>query len=139
MDNEQEYRVPIKILTQRDPIIGGKLSMREMGQWMFFGVLLYLVVNILPLPLQVNLMLGAFILMGAFIFIHIPVNGLSGIEWIFIAMRYRAERHLHKAKGIAVSDTTSSRRTRRPAFNVTATKALTAVQESSSPTQAEAE
>lgn len=98
--DEQEYRVPIKILTQRDPIIGGKLSMRELGQWVFFLILIYLAFNVLPLPFQINIAIGGTLLMVAFVFIHVPVNGLSGIEWIYINIRYRLEKALHLTQGI---------------------------------------
>ena len=99
MQEEQEYRVPIKILTQRDPIIGGKLSIRELAQWLFFATLLYFVLNVSPLPFQFNAGIAGLILMIAVVFIHVPVNGLAGIEWIFINTRYSLERKSHRTLG----------------------------------------
>lgn len=100
MYEEEEYRVPIKILTDRDPIVAGRLSIRELVQWVFFGALIYICFHYLPLPFQFNLVLGAVIFMGAIVFIHAPVNGLSGLEWLYINFRYRLEKRLHQARGI---------------------------------------
>ena len=103
MNEEKEYRVPIKILTNRDPIIAGHFSILELVQWLFFGTLIYVCINLLPLPFQFNLSCGALILMFAAVFIHAPVNGLSGLEWIFIYLRFNLEKRQHHTAGVSVS------------------------------------
>ncbi len=48
-DNEAEYSLPAKVLTNRDPILMNRLSIREFLQWLFFFGLIYLGFNFLPL------------------------------------------------------------------------------------------
>jgi hypothetical protein len=92
-----QYRKPARVLTQRDPILFAKLSIREFLQWLFFGVLFYLTYNQLLGGLDFFLKLGVvgFMAMIAFAFIHAPVNGLAGIEWLYINLRYRLDGDKH--------------------------------------------
>ena len=78
-----------------------------------------------PSLFQIKAILAAFILMGAVIFIHVPVNGLAGIEWIFVSVRYRLERRLHDAEPTPVSVSPALLAAgRRPTFTIaTATTA----------------
>lgn len=116
MHEEDEYRVPVKLLTNRDPIIGEQLSIREMAQWLVVVGLVYLFFKLTPLPFQINLIVAGVALMAAVVFIHVPVNGLSGLEWIFINVRYRLEKKLHQATGVEIG--LRSLVGLKPAFNV---------------------
>jgi hypothetical protein len=92
---ETEYRLPAKVLTNRDPIFLNRLSVRELAQWLIFGGLLYLLAKLSPLPFTFNILIGGVILIFAGLFIHAPVNGLAGIEWIYIYVRYVLEKRQH--------------------------------------------
>ncbi len=94
-DNELEYRLPAKVLTNRDPILLNKLSMREFFQWTFFFGLIYLDFNLLPVDFYIRLIIGAVLATFAALFIHAPINGLSGIEWVYIWLRFRLEKQRH--------------------------------------------
>ncbi len=94
-DNELEYRLPAKVLTNRDPILLNKLSMREFFQWTFFFGLIYLDFNLLPVDLYIRLIIGAVLVTFAALFIHAPINGLAGIEWVYIWLRFRLEKQRH--------------------------------------------
>lgn len=96
MDNEMEYRVPAKVLTNRDPIILNKLSLREFFQWAIFFILIYLSFNALPLDFTFKLVIGAAVGTFGALFIHAPINGLAGIEWVYIYLRFAAEKKRHK-------------------------------------------
>ncbi len=94
-DNELEYRLPAKVLTNRDPILLNKLSIREFFQWTFFFGLIYLDFNLLPVDFYIRLIIGAVLVTFAALFIHAPINGLAGIEWVYIWLRFRLERQRH--------------------------------------------
>lgn len=94
-DNEIEYRLPAKVLTNRDPILLNKLSIREFLQWLFFFLVVYFVFRTLPFGLEVKLVVSGIILMFAMLFIHSPINGLAGIEWLFIHLRFALEKKKH--------------------------------------------
>ena len=123
--DEQEYRIPVKVLTNRDPIIAGKLSLREMGQWVVALVLLYIVLNLMPGPFQIKAILAAILIMGAVVFIHIPINGLAGIEWVFINFRYRAEKRLHSSTGSTMTPDSVLLAATRPTFAFTTAQTAT--------------
>ncbi|MBN9392139.1 MAG: hypothetical protein J0I20_29140 [Chloroflexi bacterium] len=94
-DNEVEYRLPAKVLTNRDPILMNRLSIREFLQWLFFFGLIYLGFNFLPFDFYIRMVIATCIAMFAFLFIHAPINGLAGIEWLYIWLRYRLEKRQH--------------------------------------------
>ena len=95
---EQEYRVPAKLLTRREPIFFNRLSVLEAVQWGILGVLAYFGLNLLPFGFVYKVgVLGAMAMVG-FVFIHVPVNGLTGLEWLYILLRYRIEEEQHQAK-----------------------------------------
>jgi hypothetical protein len=94
-DNEAEYRLPAKVLTNRDPILMNRLSIREFLQWLFFFGLIYLGFNFLPFDFYIRMVIATCIGMFAFLFIHAPINGLGGIEWLYIWLRYRLEKRQH--------------------------------------------
>lgn len=96
MDDEMEYRVPARVLTNRDPIILNKLSLREFFQWAVFFILIYFSFNALPLDFVFKLVIGASIATFGALFIHAPVNGLAGVEWAYIYLRFAAEKKRHK-------------------------------------------
>lgn len=93
-----EYRLPAKVLTNRDPILMNRLSIREFVQWLFFFGLIYLGFNFLPFEFYVRIVVAACLAMFAFLFIHAPINGLGGIEWLYIWLRYRLEKKRHKTQ-----------------------------------------
>ncbi len=97
-DNELEYRLPAKVLTNRDPVLMNRLSIREFLQWLFFFGLIYLGFNLLPFEFYIRLVVAACIAMFAFLFIHAPINGLGGIEWLYIWLRFRLEAKRHKTQ-----------------------------------------
>ncbi|HEX2911053.1 MAG TPA: hypothetical protein VH186_09615 [Chloroflexia bacterium] len=91
-----ETLIPAKVLTNRDPVILGKLSIREFFQWLFFFALIYLVFNtLLFLDFTYRFIAGAVIFMLGLAFIHSPINGLAGIEWFYVYLRYLAEKSRH--------------------------------------------
>ncbi len=94
---EAEYRVPVKLLTKREPIFFNRLSGLETAQWVIVGALTYFVMNTLPLDLVLKVGLITAIFMTGVLFIHIPMNGLTGLEWLFIALRFRVEEEQHQA------------------------------------------
>jgi hypothetical protein len=96
MEEEIEYRVPAKLLNSRDPIILGKVSLGEAGQWIVFLVLVYVSFNMLPLDGTFRLVIAFSIFMAGVAFIHSPINGLAGIEWAFIYTRFNLEKKLHR-------------------------------------------
>ena len=95
-EEEYEYRVPAKLLNSRDPIILNKLSMGEAAQWLLFGFLMYLSFNALPLDGTFRLVIAGSIFMAGLAFIHSPINGLAGIEWSFIYLRFNLEKKWHR-------------------------------------------
>ena len=97
-DNEVEYRLPAKVLTNRDPILMNRLSIREFLQWLFFFGLIYLGFNFLPFDFYIRMVIATCIAMFAFLFIHAPINGLAGIEWLYIWLRYRLEKRQHRTQ-----------------------------------------
>jgi hypothetical protein len=97
-DNELEYRLPAKVLTNRDPILMNRLSIREFLQWGFFFGLIYVSFNILPFDFPIRLVIGASLAMFAALFIHAPINGLGGIEWLFICLRFQLEKGKHQTQ-----------------------------------------
>ena len=109
-DNEAEYRLPAKVLTNRDPILLNRLSVREFLQWLFFFGLVYLSFNLLPFEFYVRLVVAASTCIFAFLFIHSPINGLGGIEWLYIWLRYRLEKKQHQTEPPASLTLVSSRR-----------------------------
>ncbi len=94
-DNEAEYRLPARVLTNRDPILMNRLSIREFLQWLFFFGLIYLGFNFLPFDFYIRMVIATCLGMFAFLFIHAPINGLGGIEWLYIWLRYRLEKRQH--------------------------------------------
>lgn len=94
-DNELEYRLPAKVLTNRDPVLMNRLSIREFVQWLFFFGLIYVSFNLLPFNFPIRLVIGVSLAMFAALFIHAPINGLAGIEWLFIWLRFRLEKRNH--------------------------------------------
>ena len=94
-DNELEYRLPAKVLTNRDPILMNRLSIREFLQWLVFFGLIYVNFNLLPFDFPIRLVIGASVAMFAALFIHAPINGLGGIEWLFIWLRFGLEKKRH--------------------------------------------
>lgn len=96
MENEMEYRVPARVLTNRDPVILNKLSFREFFQWGIFFILIYLSFNSLPLDFTFKLITGVAIATFAALFIHSPINGLAGIEWVYIFSRFAFEKKQHR-------------------------------------------
>ena len=95
---EQEYRVPVKLLTRREPIFFNRLSVLEAAQWLAVGAITYFIFNLLPLGLVLKIgFLGGLLMLG-FVFIHVPINGLTGIEWLYIALRFRLEEEQHQAQ-----------------------------------------
>ncbi len=97
-DNELEYRLPAKVLTNRDPILMNRLSIREFLQWGFFFGLIYISFNLLPFDFPIRLVIGASLAMFAALFIHAPINGLGGIEWLFIWLRFQLEKRRHQTQ-----------------------------------------
>lgn len=97
-DNELEYRLPAKVLTNRDPILMNRLSIREFLQWLVFFGLIYVSFNLLPFDFPIRLIIGASLAMFAALFIHAPVNGLGGIEWLFIWLRFQLEKKQHRTQ-----------------------------------------
>lgn len=97
-DNELEYRLPAKVLTNRDPILMNRLSIREFLQWGFFFGLIYVSFNLLPFDFPIRLVVGASLAMFAALFIHAPINGLGGIEWLFIWLRFQLEKKRHQTQ-----------------------------------------
>lgn len=95
-DHEPEYRVPAKLLTNRDPIILNVLSFRELAQWGILSGLIYLEFNVLPLDFLIKVFLTSTLLILGFTFIHVPMNGLAGIEWCWVWLRFKLEKRLHK-------------------------------------------
>jgi hypothetical protein len=95
-EQEPEYRVPAKLLTNRDPIILNVLSFRELAQWGVVSGLIYLEFNLLPLDFLIKVFLTSTLLILGFTFIHVPVNGLAGIEWCWVWLRFKLEKRLHK-------------------------------------------
>lgn len=111
-DNEAEYRLPARVLTNRDPILMNRLSIREFLQWLFFFGLIYLGFNFLPFDFYIRMIIGACIGMFAFLFIHAPINGLGGLEWLYIWLRYRLEtRQHHTQPPLSMALVTSQRPT----------------------------
>lgn len=97
MDEEREYRLPAKVLTNRDPVILNKLSIREFFQWAFFFMLVYFIFNDLPeLNFTIRLVVAACIVTFGGLFIHAPLNGLAGIEWIYVYIRFVVEKSRHR-------------------------------------------
>lgn len=94
-DNELEYRIPAKVLTNRDPILLGKLSIREFFQWAFFFVLVYVAFNLLPFIFTIKLVMAAIVVVFGGLFIHSPINGLAGIEWLYVYVRFGLEKKRH--------------------------------------------
>ncbi|OJV93784.1 MAG: hypothetical protein BGO39_15560 [Chloroflexi bacterium 54-19] len=94
-DNELEYRLPARVLTNRDPVLMNRLSIREFVQWLFFFGLIYISFNLLPFNFPIRLVIGVSLAMFAALFIHAPINGLAGIEWLFIWLRFHLEKHSH--------------------------------------------
>ncbi len=95
---EQEYRVPAKLLTRREPIFFNRLSVLEAVQWGILGVLAYFGLNLLPFGFVYKVgVLGAMAMIG-FVFIHVPINGLTGLEWLYIVLRFRVEEDQHLAE-----------------------------------------
>ncbi len=92
---EQEYRVPVKLLTRREAIFFNRLSVLETVQWLAVGALAYLGFNLMPLDFTVKVGVLGTLVMAGMVFIHVPINGLTGIEWFFIALRYRLEEDRH--------------------------------------------
>lgn len=109
-DNELEYRLPARVLTNRDPILMNRLSIREFVQWLFFFGLIYLGFNFLPFEFYFRIIVAACIAMFAFLFIHAPINGLGGIEWLYIWLRYRLEKKRHRTQPPASLALVTSRR-----------------------------
>ena len=111
---EAEYRVPVKLLTKREPIFFNRLSGLETAQWLVIGALTYFVMNALPLGLVLKGgVIGGIFMVGA-LFIHIPLNGLTGLEWLFIALRFRVEEEQHQ--------TTAPNTLSLPSFTLTYSK-----------------
>jgi hypothetical protein len=96
MEEEVEFRVPAKLLTNRDAIFLNRLSMREMFQWLVILALVYVTFNYIPLEFIFKLVIIALLLSFGFLFIHAPINGLAGIEWLWIFMRYKLEKKFHQ-------------------------------------------
>jgi hypothetical protein len=94
---EMEYRVPAKLLNSRDPVILNKLSMGEAAQWFVFGVLIYFTFNS-PLDFTFKLVIGTLLFMAGLAFIHSPINGLAGIEWSYIYLRFNVEKRQHQTE-----------------------------------------
>ncbi len=117
-DNELEYRLPAKVLTNRDPILLNKLSIREFVQWAFFFGLVYLDFNLLPLDFYIRLIIGSVIATFAALFIHAPINGLAGLEWVYIWLRFRLEKRRHLTVAPFEADLNSQQ---RPVFQVSMT------------------
>lgn len=109
-DNELEYRLPAKVLTNRDPILMNRLSIREFVQWLFFFGLIYLGFNFIPFEFYFRIVVAACIAMFAFLFIHAPINGLGGIEWLYIWLRYRLEKKRHRTQPPSSLSLVTSRR-----------------------------
>jgi hypothetical protein len=98
MEEEIEFRVPAKLLTNRDAIFLNRLSMREMVQWLIIIGLVYVTFNYIPLDFIFKLVIIATLLSFGFLFIHAPINGLAGIEWLWIFSRYKLETKFHQTK-----------------------------------------
>lgn len=119
-ENENlEYFIPVRVLTNRDPIILGKLSMREFFQWCFFFGLIYLAFNALPqVDFTFRLVAGAVFFMMGLAFIHSPINGLAGIEWGYMFLRFFVERNRHDTIESSVLNELEAAGRTRPIFNV---------------------
>lgn len=94
---EHEYRVSAKLLTRREPIFFNRLSVLEAVQWGILGLAAYLGLNLLPFGLVYKVGVLAAMIMVGFVFIHVPVNGLTGLEWLYIMLRFRVEEDQHLA------------------------------------------
>jgi hypothetical protein len=101
MQQEQtSYRVPEKLLVDRDAIILGKLSLREAGQWLIFFAISYSIFSYTPFfDFTIKLVAVSIILLAGYMAIHQQFNGLTGYEWIRVWFRYRRETNLHFIKG----------------------------------------
>jgi hypothetical protein len=118
-DNELEYRLPAKVLTNRDPILMNRLSIREFLQWLFFFGIIYLSFNLLPFDFYFRLIVAASLAVFAFMFIHVPINGLGGIEWLYIGLRFRLEKKRHQTQPpLTLSLITNQRPTIQVALSV---------------------
>lgn len=97
---EQEWAVPDPVMTNREKVIMGFLSLGEFLQWLVVGVVVYLESSLIPLDFLPRTILTAGLIFFGIGFIHIPTNGLTGLEWIQIYFRYRQEERegFHRAR-----------------------------------------
>jgi hypothetical protein len=97
---EQEWLIPEPCMSHKEKIILGLISLGEFAQWLVVGVLLYLVTGVLPLDFIFKTTAAAVLLFSGVTFIHMPLNGLTGLEWIRVFFRYRLEEGegLHHGK-----------------------------------------
>ncbi len=96
-DENLEYPIPAPSLTKRDPIFFNKLSFREVGQWAVILLLMYGAFNVpLPLAIPFRIIIAGLLFMLGLLFIHSPINGLSGIEHFYIGSLFISEKKAHK-------------------------------------------
>lgn len=114
-EEEIEYDTPAKYLVDRDPILFGRLSIREAAQWSVFLGIIYLIFNYLPVEFTYRLIVGSLVVMAGYAAIHQPINGLTGYEWLRVALRFNGERKQHEAApAVGLGEMTN----RKPAFFV---------------------